>query len=130
MKRREPLTNTQLLMFIAIGIFVVMYGAAMIILSGAFLKWKNLVDLLNDNAYLIIIGCALTVVMIGGGINISVGGVIGLTGRSPDLPSGTGYRLGFRCRAGLPGQLSGDPALYRYAGWYVPVQRINDHPFG
>ena len=79
MKRREPLTNTQLLMFIAIGIFVVMYGAAMIILSGAFLKWKNLVDLLNDNAYLIIISCALTVVMIGGGINISVGGVIGLT---------------------------------------------------
>ena len=60
MKRREPLTNTQLLMFIAIGIFVVMYGAAMIILSGAFLKWKNLVDLLNDNAYLIIISCALT----------------------------------------------------------------------
>ena len=79
MKRREPLTNTQLLMFIAIGIFVVMYGVAMIILSGAFLKWKNLVDLLNDNAYLIIISCALTVVMIGGGINISVGGVIGLT---------------------------------------------------
>ena len=79
MKRREPLSNTQLLMSIAIGIFVIMYAAAMIGLGGGFLKFQQIFDLLNDNAYLIIIGCALTVVMIGGGINISVGGVIGLT---------------------------------------------------
>ncbi len=79
MKRREPLSNTQLLMSIAIGIFVLMYAAAMIGLGGGFLKFQQIFDLLNDNAYLIIIGCALTVVMIGGGINISVGGVIGLT---------------------------------------------------
>ena len=79
MKRREPLSNTQLLMSIAIGIFFILYGAAMIGLGGGFLKFQQIFDLLNDNAYLIIIGCALTVVMIGGGINISVGGVIGLT---------------------------------------------------
>ena len=79
MKRREPFSNTQLLMSIAIGIFVIMYAAAMIGLGGGFLKFQQIFDLLNDNAYLIIIGCALTVVMIGGGINISVGGVIGLT---------------------------------------------------
>ena len=79
MKRREPLSNTQLLMSIAIGIFVLMYAAAMIGLGGGFLKFQQIFDLLNDNAYLIIIGCALTIVMIGGGINISVGGVIGLT---------------------------------------------------
>ena len=79
MKRREPLTNTQLLMSIAIGIFVLMYGAAMIGLGGGFLKFQQIFDLLNDNAYLIIISCALTIVMIGGGINISVGGVISLT---------------------------------------------------
>jgi len=79
MKRREPLTNTQLLMSIAIGIFVVMYAAAMIGLGGGFMKFQQIFDLLNDNAYLIIIACALTIVMIGGGINISVGGVIGLT---------------------------------------------------
>ena len=79
MKRREPLNNTQLLMTIAIGIFFVMYIAAMIFMGGGFLKVQQVFDLLNDNAYLITIGCALTIVMIGGGINISVGGVISLT---------------------------------------------------
>ncbi len=76
---REPLTDTQLLMYISVGIFVVMYAAAALTLKGGFLKPQMIFDLLNDNAALIIISCALTIVMIGGGINISVGGVIGLT---------------------------------------------------
>ena len=93
MKRREPLSNTLLLMFIAIGIFVAMYVGAMIGLGGGFLKFQQIFDLLNDNAYLIIIACALTVVMIGGGINISVGGVIGLTVMSGALfLNGTGIQ--------------------------------------
>ena len=78
-RRREPLTDTQMLMFISIGIFAVMYITAMLTLGGGFLKPQMIFDLLNDNAALIIIACALTIVMIGGGINISVGGVIGLT---------------------------------------------------
>ena len=78
-RRREPLTDAQLLMTISIGIFIFMYAAAMIFLGGAFLKVQQFIDLLNENAALIIISCALTIVMIGGGINISVGGVIGLT---------------------------------------------------
>ena len=77
--KRERLTDAQLLMTISICIFLVMYGAAMIFMGGGFLKTQQLFDLLNDNAALIIISCALTIVMIGGGINISVGGVIGLT---------------------------------------------------
>ena len=79
LRRREPLTDTQMLMFISIGIFVIMYITAMLTLKGGFLKPQQFFDLLNDNAALIIISCALTIVMIGGGINISVGGVIGLT---------------------------------------------------
>ena len=78
-RHREPLSDTQMLMFISIGIFAAMYLAAMLTLKGGFLKPQQIFDLLNDNAALIIISCALTVVMIGGGINISVGGVIGLT---------------------------------------------------
>ena len=76
---REPLTDTQLLMYISIGIFVAMYAAAALTLKSGFLKPQMIFDLLNDNAALIIISCALTIVMIGGGINISVGGVISLT---------------------------------------------------
>ena len=79
LRQREPLTDTQMLMFISIGIFAVMYIAAMLTLKGGFLKPQQFLDLLNDNAALIIISCSLTIVMIGGGINISVGGVIGLT---------------------------------------------------
>ena len=78
-RRREPLTDAQLLMTISIGIFVAMYALAMIFMGGGFLKAQQIFDILNDNAYLIIIACALTIVMIGGGINISVGGVISLT---------------------------------------------------
>ena len=78
-RRREPLTDSQLLMTITIGIFAVMYAAAMIFMGGGFLRAQQFFDLLNDNAALIIISCSLTIVMIGGGINISVGGVIGLT---------------------------------------------------
>ena len=78
-RRREPLTDSQLLMTITIGIFAVMYAAAMIFMGGGFLRTQQFFDLLNDNAALIIISCSLTIVMIGGGINISVGGVIGLT---------------------------------------------------
>lgn len=66
-------------MFITIGIFVAMYFAAMLIWGGGYLRAQNLFDMFNNNAALIIIACSLTVVMIGGGIDISVGGVIALT---------------------------------------------------
>ena len=79
LRTREPLTDTQMLMFISIGIFLAMYLAAVIFMGGGFRKPQMFFDLLNDNAALIIISCSLTLVMITGGINISVGGVIGLT---------------------------------------------------
>lgn len=78
-KRKSGLSDAQLLMFIAIGIFVAMYAGAMIFLGGAFLKTQQAFDLLAENAALIIVACGLTIVMIGGGIDISVGGVISFT---------------------------------------------------
>ena len=67
--RREPLTDTQLLMTITICIFLAMYLLAMILLGGGFLHAQQVFDMLNDNASLIIVSCGLTIVMIGGGIN-------------------------------------------------------------
>ena len=78
-RRREPLTDASLLTLIAMGIFIAMYASAVIFMGGAFQKVQQFLDLFNENAALIIISCALTLVMIGGGINISVGGIIGLT---------------------------------------------------
>ena len=65
-------------MSITIVIFVVMYLLAMIILQGGFLHPQQIFDMLNDNASLIIVSCGLTVVMIGAGIDISVGAVTSL----------------------------------------------------
>jgi simple sugar transport system permease protein len=76
--RREPLTDTQLLMTITICIFVAMYLLAMLLLRGGFLHVQQVFDMLNDNASLIIVSCGLTIVMIGGGIDISVGAVTSL----------------------------------------------------
>ena len=77
-KRKEPLTDTQLLMTITIVIFFIMYLLAMLLLGGGFLRPQQIFDMLNDNASLIIVSCGLTIVMIGGGIDISVGAVTSL----------------------------------------------------
>ncbi len=84
-KRKEPLTDTQLLMTITICIFVAMYLLAMLLLQGGFLHAQQIFDLLNDNASLIIVSCGLTIVMIGGGIDISVGAVTSLVTMSSIL---------------------------------------------
>lgn len=77
-RRREPITDSQLLLTITICIFVCMYILAILIWGGGFKKPQMLFDILNDNAYLIIIACGLTIVMITGSIDISVGGVTAL----------------------------------------------------
>ena len=75
---REPISDTMLLMTITIFIFVGMYVLAMFVWGGGFRKPQMLFDILNENAYLIIISCGLTIVMITGSIDISVGGVTAL----------------------------------------------------
>jgi len=77
-KRREPFTDTNLLLTITICIFVLMYLAAMVIWGGGFRNPQQFVTMFNSNAWLIIIACGLTIVMIAGGIDISVGGVVAL----------------------------------------------------
>jgi ribose/xylose/arabinose/galactoside ABC-type transport system permease subunit len=64
LRRREPITDSKLLLLITICIFVGMYILAMLIWGGGYLKPQMLFDILNDNAFLIIISCGLTIVMI------------------------------------------------------------------
>ena len=75
---RKSFTDTQLLLTITISIFVLMYILSMIFIGGGFLHAQQIFDLLNDNSPLIIVACGLTIVMIGGGIDISVGAVTSL----------------------------------------------------
>ena len=77
-KRREPISNTTLLLTITICIFVGMYGLAMLVWGGGFLNPQQFLDIFNNNAFLIVLSCGLTIVMISGGIDISVGYVTAL----------------------------------------------------
>ncbi len=71
-------SNTFLLM-ITIVLFVVMYAAGMIIFQDqGFAKPQMFLNLFISNAGLIVIGCGMTLVMITGGIDISVGSVTAL----------------------------------------------------
>lgn len=77
-KRKEPISNSNLLFMIAATIFVLMYGFAIMNYPDSFLQFQTFFDLFSLNAPLIIITLGLSIVMIGGGIDISVGAVTGL----------------------------------------------------
>jgi galactofuranose transport system permease protein len=78
MKRKETISNSNLLFAIATVIFVLMYGFAILRYPSSFLQYQTFFDLFSLNAPLIIITLGLSIVMIGGGIDISVGAVTGL----------------------------------------------------
>jgi len=72
------LSDSNMLLLITIVVFVLMYIFAMTVLGKGFLTGQGFLNILNNNAYLIILACGLSIVMITGGIDISVGGVTGL----------------------------------------------------
>lgn len=77
-KPGEAVSSTSLLLTITICSFIIMYLLAMLIWGGGFLNPQQFFDIFNNNSYLIVISCGLTVVMIAAGIDISVGGMIAL----------------------------------------------------
>lgn len=72
------MTDTNLLLTITVIVFFLMYIGAVVFLRGGFLKPQTFFLLLNSNAALIILACGMSLVMITGGIDISVGGVTAL----------------------------------------------------
>lgn len=74
----KDMTDTNLLLFITIVVFFAMYIGAIIFQGKGFLKPQTFLNILNANAALIIASCGMSLVMITGGIDISVGGVAAL----------------------------------------------------
>lgn len=72
------MTDSNLLLTITIVVFVLMYIGAIVFLGKGFTKPQAFFNILNENAALIILSCGLSLVMITGGIDISVGGVTAL----------------------------------------------------
>lgn len=74
----NKMSDTNLLLTITIVIFFVMYVGAVLFQGGGFTKPQMFFNILNANAALIITACGMSIVMISGGIDISVGGVVAL----------------------------------------------------
>ena len=72
------MSDTNLLLAITVIIFFLMYIGAIIFLKSGFLRPQTFFNILNTNASLIILACGLSLVMITGSIDISVGGVTAL----------------------------------------------------
>jgi len=78
-KTKIKLTGTGFLLIITIALFAAMYVAGMIVFSDkGFAKPQMFFNLFITNAGLLVIGMGLTIVMISGGIDISVGSVTAL----------------------------------------------------
>lgn len=77
-KKISNMSDTNLLLTITIVVFFAMYIGAILFQGKGFLKPQTFFNILNANASLIILSCGMSIVMITGGIDISVGGVTAL----------------------------------------------------
>ena len=79
LKSKEPVSDTVFLLTITISLFIAIYALSILFLGDkGFSKIQMFFNLLNENAALIVIACGLTIVMITGSIDISVGGLTAL----------------------------------------------------
>ena len=106
-KKKRNISDTNLLLTITIVVFFAMYIGAMVFQGGGFLKTQTFFNILNANAALLITSCGLSLVMITGGIDISVGGVVALVSMSCGVyPDCTWNWTCIRTRSRIPGCLS------------------------
>ena len=78
LKERAAMSDTNLLLTITVVVFFILYLSAIVFLGGSFTKPQNFLNILNNNASLIVLSCGMSIVMITGGIDISVGAVTSL----------------------------------------------------
>lgn len=77
--QKKTFSDTSFMLMVTIGLFVAMYAAGMIVFANqGFAKPQMFLNLFITNAGLIVTSCGLTIVMITGDIDISVGSVTAL----------------------------------------------------
>ena len=130
--KKLSLSDANLLLTITIVVFFLMYIGAMIFEGGGFLKPQTFFNILNANGALIITACGLSLVMITGSIDISVGGVVALVSMCcavygargiASAVNRSGNRTRIRTGTGIFGSISGYPAVYRNTCWNVLCTR-------
>lgn len=73
LQKRLVMSDSNVLLTITIVVFFAMYAAAIVFLGSGFRKPNSFCNILNENAGMIILSCGMSIVMITGGIDISVG---------------------------------------------------------
>lgn len=76
---KKKIDSSNFLLMVTVGLFVLMYAVGLVVYHEAgFGKMQTFLNMLIDNAGLLIVASGMTIVMITGGIDISVGSVVGL----------------------------------------------------
>jgi ribose/xylose/arabinose/galactoside ABC-type transport system permease subunit len=73
------MSNDSFISLFMVGVLVAIFGLACVIVPN-FLTPKNIVNILTNNWYIIILGIGVSFLLITGNFDMSVGGVIGLSG--------------------------------------------------
>jgi len=73
------MSNESFITLFMIGVLIALFGAACVVVPNFYLP-QNMINLLTNNWYIIIVGIGVTFLLITGNFDMSVGGVIALTG--------------------------------------------------
>jgi len=79
MSRRRFAGSRNLPVLVTLGLFIIMFALGSIAFRG-FFSPQNFLNLFIDNAYLLILAVGMTFVIISGGIDLSVGSMLALSG--------------------------------------------------
>ncbi len=78
MKSRTVFNPRNLPSLVTLGLFALMFGAGSVSFPG-FFTFQNFLNLFIDNAYLLVLAVGMTLVIVAGGIDLSVGSVLALS---------------------------------------------------
>lgn len=114
------ISNESFLSLFMVGVLIVLFGIACAVVPNFYLP-RNMINLLTNNWYIVILGIGVTFLLITGNFDMSVGGVIAMTGvlsvwfcqsatPSPNplavglgLPYGVAVPLALLCAMGIGG---------------------------
>jgi len=119
-RSRIGMSNESFITLIMIGVLVALFAIASVVVPN-FYKPQNILNILTNNWYIVIIGIGVTFLLITGNYDMSVGGVIAMTGvlsvyfcqaanvsrnelaNGLGLPYGVAMALALLCAAGIGG---------------------------
>ncbi|HAW15370.1 MAG TPA: sugar ABC transporter permease YjfF, partial [Clostridiales bacterium] len=64
LRKRAALTDTAMLLMITVIVFIAMYVCAVLFIGKGFAKPQSFLNILNENAALIVLSCGMSLVMI------------------------------------------------------------------